>query len=232
MSAHVPAFAMRRSLPGDRGAQEPQRHGFPELRRIPDGPAPPNWPEDDQVTPRLDWRDKLALGADVALIGIVATVFALPLLTAPAALAAASTAIRHRYRDGSLPKVRPLLAQFRHGLLRGIPAILLAIVLFLDLTALARGWVPGGAPLLLMTAAVTAWLAGLAGVSLAALARNPSRPWREAAAWAWSQPRATAAVSATSVLAVFLALTVPATIPLLIGVHLFATNILTDRLNL
>ncbi|BBH71378.1 hypothetical protein ACTI_80630 [Actinoplanes sp. OR16] len=181
--------------------------------------------------PRPDWRERFALGADVALIGILTTVVALPVLTAPAALAAGSSAIRHRYTSGSLPPLRPLLHQFRHGLLRGLPVILLAAALLLDLTAIGRGWVPGGPLLLILTAAAIAWLAGVAGLTLVIVGRNPQSPWRAAARIAGNQPKAVAAISATGVLAFFLALTIPVTIPLLVGIQLFAAHILADRLS-
>ncbi|MEU4695345.1 hypothetical protein [Actinoplanes sp. NPDC023714] len=187
------------------------------------------WPVEEHVVPRPDWRERLSLATDLALIGIVTTVFALPVLTAPAALAAGSAAIRHRYASGGLPPLRPMLHRFRHGLLRGLPVVLAAAALLLDLTAVARGWVPGGPPLLLLTAAAIAWLAGVAALTLVILGRREPQPWREAAREAWTRPKATAAIAATSVLAFFLALTVPATIPLLVGFHLFAAHILADR---
>ncbi|WP_229072958.1 hypothetical protein [Actinoplanes sp. DH11] len=188
------------------------------------------WPE-EQVTPRPDWRERFALGADVALIGIVTTVAALPLLTAPAALAAGSAAIRHRYREGGFGPLRPLLRQFRRGLLPGLPMLLVAVLVLADLTAVGRGWVPGGRPLLTVTAVAAFALGGLASVILVALGRAPDRAWAEAAAWAWNQPRAVAAAGAVGALTFFLALTVPATIPLIVGFHLFAAHVLTDRLS-
>ncbi|MEU8239931.1 hypothetical protein AB0C07_16930 [Actinoplanes missouriensis] len=188
-----------------------------------------NWPVEHHVVPRPDWRERLALGTDIALIGIVTTVFALPILTAPAALAAGSAAVRHRCAEGGLPRIAPLLRQFRHGLPRGLPVVLATAVLVLDLTAVGQGWVPGGPPLLLVTALAAAWLGGLAGLTLALLGRDPTLPWRRAARTAWERPRATAAIAATGVLAFFLALTIPATIPLLVGLQLFAAHILTDR---
>jgi hypothetical protein len=41
-----------------------------------------------------DWRDSLRLAADLALLGIVVTLLSLPLLTAGAAVATGSYAIR------------------------------------------------------------------------------------------------------------------------------------------
>ncbi|MBB2944173.1 hypothetical protein FB565_003902 [Actinoplanes lutulentus] len=186
--------------------------------------------EEDQAPPRPDWRDRFTLGTDIALIGIVTTVFALPVLTAPAALAAGSAAVHHRYRQNTLPPIRPLLRQFREGLLRGLPVLLIALFLLLDLTAVARRWVPGGPVLLIATAAATAWLAGIAGLSLTALGRDPNQSWRTAARWSWTHPAATGAITTTAAIALFLALSVPATIPLIIGFQLFAAHMISDRL--
>ncbi|MEV0901194.1 hypothetical protein [Actinoplanes sp. NPDC049802] len=198
------------------------------------GPGGPNWPHEDEPPIRPDWRERFALGADLALIGIGVTVAALPLLTLPAALAAGSTAVRHRYHTGSLPEFRPLLRQFRRTLLPGVPVVLVAALLLLDLIALSRGWVPGGAPMLALTGAVVTWLAGVATLTLVAGGRDPSQPWRTAAGWAWglavSRPWSAVAPALAGVLAFFLGLSVPATIPLVIGFHLFAAHVISDRL--
>ncbi|MBO3741571.1 hypothetical protein [Actinoplanes flavus] len=198
------------------------------------GPPGPNWPHEDEPESRPDWRERFALGADLALIGIGVTVSALPVLTLPAALAAGSAAVRHRYATGSLPSLRPLLRQFRRTLLPGVPVVLVAALLLIDLIALSRGWVPGGTPMLVITAAVVIWLAGVATLTLVAGGRDPSQSWRTAIVWAWGQavhrPWSALAPALAGVLAVFLALSVPATIPLVVGFHLFAVHVLSDRL--
>ncbi|MEU4619796.1 hypothetical protein AB0G04_07440 [Actinoplanes sp. NPDC023801] len=193
-----------------------------------------DWPREDEPEPRPDWRERFALGADLALIGIVVTVAALPIVTLPAALAAGSTAVRHRYTAGRMPAFRPLLRQFRRGLLPGLPFVLVAALLLVDLVALSRGWVPGGTPVLAVTAIVAGWLSGLATLALVAVGRAPETPWRSALAWAWNRgttrPWAAFAPALAGVLAFFLALSMPATIPLVIGFHLFAAHVISDRL--
>ncbi|MBW6439662.1 hypothetical protein KZ829_38635 [Actinoplanes hulinensis] len=183
---------------------------------------------------RPDWRERFALGTDLALIGIGVTVAALPVLTLPAALAAGSTAVRHRYHAGSLPAFRPLLRQFRRTLLPGVPVVLVAALLLIDLVALSRGWVPGGTPMLVITAAVVTWLAGVTTLTLVAGGRDPSQSWKAAIGWAWGQavsrPWSAIAPALAGMLAFFLALSVPATIPLVVGFHLFAGHVLSDRL--
>ncbi|KUL30013.1 hypothetical protein [Actinoplanes awajinensis] len=191
---------------------------------------PPNWPVDDVPAARPDWRERLALGADLALIGIAVTALALPVVTAPAALATGSAAVRTRYADGRLPRWRPLLRQYRRGVLPGLPALLAAAVLLIDLVAVRGGWVPGGPVLLGITAVVTAWLAGVAALTLVALGRDPELPWRTAAGWAWDHPKAATVLALIGVIALFLVLAVPVTLPLMVGFHLFAVHLLSDRL--
>ncbi len=82
----------------------------------------------------------------------------------------------------------------------------------------------------MITAAVTIWLSGVAALTVAALGRTPDQPWREAARWAWDHPKCATALAVINVITLFLALAVPATVPLVIGFHLFATHMLTDRL--
>ncbi|MEU4164117.1 hypothetical protein [Actinoplanes sp. NPDC026670] len=198
------------------------------------GGSAPDWPGEDEPEPRPDWRERFALGTDLALIGIVVTAAALPLLTLTAALAAGSTAVHHRYRNGRLPAFRPLLRQYLRSILPGIPFVLVAALLLIDLMALARGLVPGGTPVLLITGGVAGLLAGVATLALVAVGRDPETPWRAALSWSWSRmsarPWAAIAPALAGVLAFFLALSVPATIPLVIGFHLFAAHVISDRL--
>jgi hypothetical protein len=184
--------------------------------------------------PRVDWRDRFALATDLALVGVLVTIAALPVLTAPAALAAGSAAVRHRYERGNLPRVRPVLRRFRRGLLPGLPVLLVAALLVADLMAIGRGWVPGGPVLLIGTLAVAGWLGGVATLALVALGREPDLSWRVAGRWAWdratSRPWSAVAPALTGMLAFFLALSVPATIPLVVGFQLFAAHMIADRL--
>jgi len=193
-----------------------------------------SWPSEETPENRPDWREKFALGADLALIGIVVTVAALPALSLPAALAAGSTAVRHRYLTGKLPQLRPLLRQFGRSLLPGVPAVLIGLLLLVDLVAVSRGWVPGGTPVFTLTAAAVTWLAGVATLALVAVGREPATPWRAALRWSWdtalTRPWAALAPALAGVLAFFLALSMPATIPLVVGFHLFAAHVISDRL--
>ncbi|HWS34828.1 MAG TPA: hypothetical protein VN408_19065 [Actinoplanes sp.] len=193
-------------------------------------PVALQWPADEEPDQRPDWRERFALGADLALIGVLVTIFGLPLLTLPAALAAGSVAVRQRYRTGRLPGFRPMLRRYGRAVLPGTPFTGAAVLLAADLTALSRGWVPGGTPVLILTAGVATWLAGFATLLLVAIGREQAAPLN----WAWTQatgrPWSALAPALAGVLAFFLALSVPATIPLVIGFQLFAAHVISDRL--
>jgi hypothetical protein len=206
-----------------------------------------DWPVEEAPDQRPDWRERFALGTDLALIGVVVTAAGLPVLTLPAALAAGSTAVRHRYRFGRLPAFRPLLRQFRRALLPGIPFAVVALLLLVDLIAVSRGRVPGGTPVFTATAVAACWLMGFATLVLVAVGRRATSalatpgsvpdgpaPGTSALRWAWEQatarPWSALAPALAGVLAFFLALSVPATIPLVIGFHLFAAHVISDRL--
>ncbi|GIF14345.1 hypothetical protein Ate01nite_43770 [Actinoplanes teichomyceticus] len=189
-----------------------------------------DWPAEKAPPARADWRDRLTLATDLALIGIAVTALALPVVTAPAALAAGSAAVHDRCRDGRLPGWRPVLRQFRRGILPGVPALSAAAALLIDLIAVRGGGVPGGPVLFAVTGVVAVWLSGVAALTLVALGRAPDRTWRAAAAWAWDRPKCATALAVTGVIAFFLALAVPVTLPLVIGFHLFAIHMISDRL--
>ncbi|WIM93951.1 hypothetical protein ACTOB_005946 [Actinoplanes oblitus] len=178
----------------------------------------------------MDWRDKFALATDLALIGVAVTALSLPLVTAPAALAAGSAAVRGRYHDGRLPGWHPLLHQYRRGILPGLPVLLAIVVLLIDLAAVRGGRVPGGPVLLAVTLVAVLGLAGVAALTLVAVGRDPELPWRAAARWSWEHPACVLALALTSVVAFVLTLAVPITLPLMIGFHLFALHMISDRL--
>ncbi|MFD0820636.1 hypothetical protein ACFQ0D_20510, partial [Micromonospora zhanjiangensis] len=69
-----------------------------------------------QPTVRRDWRDLARDAADLALLGILATLAALPVLTAGAAFGTASAAVHDWATDGNWPPVRRTVERFRRGL--------------------------------------------------------------------------------------------------------------------
>ncbi|MEH1013328.1 hypothetical protein V6U90_09470 [Micromonospora sp. CPCC 206060] len=187
---------------------------------------------------RRDWRDVLRDGSDLALLGIVATLAAVPLVTAPAAVATASAALHDWLTDGSWPTARRTLRRFVRAVPAGIPVALLTLaaagLLALDLAALARGAVPGGPPALLLTVVVTVALAGYAGLVVVAVGRTGGRGWRAAArtaaAESLARPARWAGVSGVCAVAALLALLVtPVAVPILAGYVLAACHAVARR---
>jgi hypothetical protein len=134
-----------------------------------------------------DWRDSLRLAGDLALLGIIVTVLCLPVVTAGAAVATASATLSHLFTEGRWLTLAENATVFRARLVPGLvagPAVLVAAVLFaVDVAALRRGAVPGGAPaltaVLLIAALAAGWVALVAvrgGGPRATLALAASRP--------------------------------------------------------
>jgi hypothetical protein len=159
---------------------------------------------------------RLRLAADLALLGFLMTLASLPLVTAGAAVAAGGAAIRHQLDHDSWPPPRVLAPVFRRALLPGLGVVALLGLLALDLWALGTGLVPGGPPVLVVTAAVALAAAGCAGLLAAAA---PIRPVPLAAA------------SGTVLLAAVLTLlTHPLLLPVLAAYTLYALHALARRL--
>ncbi|HLT11935.1 MAG TPA: hypothetical protein VK028_14220 [Micromonosporaceae bacterium] len=198
--------------------------------------------EGGRVTPnggrvRRDWRDTVATLAELALVGVATTVAVLPLLTAGAAIATASVAVHHRCATGSLPPVRDLIARLRRALLPGAAAsaVAVAIVAVLAVNAgmLARGAVPGGGPVLVATAIVALLMIGYAGLVVVEVGRAGGTGWRAAVGRAWAascvQPWLPVVLGVVVLVAAFIGLAIPATVPILVGVLLFALHVTADR---
>jgi hypothetical protein len=196
-----------------------------------------------------DWRDSLRLAADLALLGIVVTLLSLPLFTAGAAVAAGSFAIGHLVANGRWPSAADLWSYFRRRLLPGLvagPAVAAVIALVvIDVAALRRGNVPGGAPVLTavlvvaaLTAGYTALVAVQAGTVTAAPIAGGSRgefpgggAARSALAIALGRPIVPLAAAGVLAVAALLAWFVhPVLVPVLAGYALFALHVVTPRL--
>ena len=174
-----------------------------------------------------DWRDSLRLAMDLALLGIVVTLAALPVVTAGAAVGAGSAAIHRLITTGRWPTAAECWASFRERLVPGLPAgplVLVAVALVVaDVAALRRGAVPGGGPVtavVLLAAAAGAGFAGLAAGFAGLSATGAVRMARRAVA---DRPHALAAATGTILVAAVLAVFVhPALVPVLVGYVLFA----------
>ncbi|MGW0217798.1 hypothetical protein ACWDXH_25735 [Micromonospora chokoriensis] len=185
---------------------------------------------------RRDWRDVVRDAADLALLGILLTLAALPLLTVAAAVGTASAAVHDWTRTGGWPSARTTLRRFGRAVLPGVPVSLLALavagLLAADLAALATGRVPGGPVALLVTALVAAGLAGYAGMVVVEVGGGGR--WREAARSAaracldaptrWAAP--TGVVALAGLLAV---LVTPVAVPILAGYTLTALHAVANR---
>jgi hypothetical protein len=169
---------------------------------------------------RRDWRETIALAADLALLGLLMVAAALPVVTAGAAVATGSAAVDRYLTDGGWPGVKFCWRVFRRSLLPGFGATLAcaaaAALVVLDLQALRAGRVPGGLPLMAVTIAVAALAAGYGGLALAG-----------------SRDRGAGVVvkaAGVIVLAVLLAVLVhPVLVPVLAGYTLFALHVLARR---
>jgi hypothetical protein len=187
--------------------------------------------------PRADWRDTLRDASSLALVGIVVTVAALPVVTAGAAFAAASAAVHDFCEHGSMPRLRTSARRFRRALAGGLGATAVALALsalvVLDVRALVAGRVPGGPVLLAATVAAAVVLLGVAGSTVVEVGRRGGLGWLPAARLAvqggLSRPAPVLGMGLTLVLAVLLAAFIPATAPIVVGFALFALHAIARR---
>lgn len=203
-----------------------------------DGPAGPGAPAIAPAAARRDWRDTMRGGADLALLGILTTLAALPVVTAGAAVATASTALDQWTREDRWPDARTLLRTFGRAVLPGAAATLVAAaaaaLLTLNALALSAGVVPGGTALVLITAGIGALACGFAGMVVVRVGRQDGQGWRRATRAAASQaverPAALFAAIGALAFAVALAtLVLPLVTPILVGYALFALHAITRR---
>ncbi|MDG4768332.1 hypothetical protein O7632_30205 [Solwaraspora sp. WMMD406] len=188
---------------------------------------------------RPDWRDTLRAAADLALLGIVTTIAAIPIVTTGAALATASTAIHRWTVDGSWPSLGDLLRGFWRALLPGAVATLAGLAAFAllggNLVLISAGVVPGGAVMLVGTLLLIAVTAGLAGTVVVQVGRQDGTGWRAATltAWGFAQHRplvVLAAAGVVSLAALLAGLAMPLLAPILLGYTLFGLHTALRRL--
>lgn len=192
----------------------------------------------DEKRSRRDWRDVLTDATDLALLGIVLTLAAAPLLTVAASVATASAAVHDRLDRGSWPSARETVARFGRALLPGLGVSAVALagcaLLALDVAALANGRVPGGGPVLFATVLAAAAVAGYAALVVVHVGRGGGRGWRAAARAAAdmcrANPAAWAAASGVTGVAVLLGMLVtPVVVPILVGYAVAALHAVARR---
>jgi len=178
---------------------------------------------------RRDWRETVRIATDLALLGFLVTLAALPLVTAGAALAAGSVAVHHHLENDRWPTPRATWAVFRRtfvpGLLAGLAVAAAALLLTVDVLAVRSGAVPGGTPLLALTVLLAAGATGYG--ALAVVAVGAGRSWRTA-----TTGRAAAAAAGVVTLAAVLAVLVhPMLVPVMLGYALFALHVVSRRVS-
>jgi hypothetical protein len=185
------------------------------------------------------WRDTVRNASDLALLGILVTIGSLGIVTAGAAVAAASAAVHDWSADERWPGVRVTLGRFARGLLPGILPTLAATLggalLVLNLAAITRGVVPGGVVLAIPTLLILVAAAGLAGLTVVEMGRSGGTGWRAAAKTALDggQRRPAAVLACAGVVALVAALglmIIPVLVPVLAGYAILAMHAVARRL--
>ena len=185
---------------------------------------------------RRDWRETVRVATDLALLGFLVALAALPLVTAGAAAAAGSAAVHHHLEHDRWPTARASWAVFRRsfapGLLAGLAAASAALLVVVDVLAVRAGAVPGGIPLLALTLALAALGGGYGALVIVAVGADPAHHWRAAVATLPGHGRAAAAAAGVVLLTVLLAVLVhPVLVPVLAGYALFAVHVVARRMS-
>lgn len=183
------------------------------------------------ATTTTDWRDTLRDATDLALVGILVTVAAVPVVTTGAAVAVGAEAVHLRFTDGHWPGPRDLLRTFGRRLLPGALATLTvlaaALLLGLNIFWLRQGLAPGGGVLLALTAVAAVALLGLLALAVPLLGRGAT--YRRALRMAVSRPALIVTCSGVIGIAFLLGSILPITAPLLVGYVLLALHTIARR---
>jgi hypothetical protein len=188
------------------------------------------------AVPVRGWKEQLRRIAELCLLGIVAVLVSLPVVTVGAVVATLSTAVGHWADHDDLPHWREMAAEFGRRLLPGVPVsavgALSALVVAQQVAWLRDGVVPGGGVAL---AAFGVAMACLLAVVLLAVPRlaNGGR-WRAALAGGWTDllraPAAGVAALGVTAIAVLLALLLPGVVLVLPALLVLALHAVHRRL--
>ena len=186
---------------------------------------------------RPDWRESLTNAADLALLGIAVILGCLPLVTAGAAITAASVAADRLCARHAVPGPRDLLAAARRALWSGaavtVVALVVTTVLVVDVWLLRTAAVPGARVVTAVLALVTAGLVTVAAVAVVRVGQDQASGWRRAMRWSvrllLDEPGSAIAILATLAVPTVLAVTMPVTSLLLPGFVLFALHVVVRR---
>ncbi|MFF1685061.1 MULTISPECIES: hypothetical protein [unclassified Streptomyces] len=173
-----------------------------------------------------------SLFADVLLVGLLTTAACLPVVTAPAAFAAASATLRQSADHGLQVRTGTYVGHLRalmtaRGLAAGCVPPLLALVVLID-AALLRSALPGAAVMSPALALLTlgATVVGLRATALEAPHRLSAR---EGLLRSAVDPRGSLLLAGAVLLSVVLAWSIPLLAPLLPGPLAFAATVVELR---
>lgn len=158
------------------------------------------------------------LFADMLVLSLATTVASLPVVTAPAAFAAASATLRDSAVDGAAVTARGYLRRLRarltgRFLAAGLLPPLVLVVVLVD-AALVHSALPGAA---LVAPALAPTVLGAAVAGLRAIALDTRLRLRAGVRRSLADPRGSALLAAGVLLAALLAWAIPLLVPLLAG---------------
>lgn len=186
--------------------------------------------------PTRGWREQLRRIAELALLGIVAVLLSLPVVTLGAVVATLSTAVGHWVEHDDLPSWRAMGAEFGRRLLPGVPVgvvgVLAVLVVVQQVAWLRSGVVPGGGAALAAFGVAIGCLLAVVLLAVPRLADGGS--WRRALAGGWTDllraPAAGIAMLAVTGVAVLLAVLLPGVVLVLPALLVLGLHALHRRL--
>ncbi|MFJ8752926.1 hypothetical protein ACIREO_26855 [Streptomyces sp. NPDC102441] len=192
----------------------------------------PTVPRRDRREPGEVFGSGFSLFADMLLVGLLTSVACLPVVTAPAAFAAASGSLHRTAHDGLPVGVGAYAHRLRaHLTLRALAAGLLVpvlvVVLLVD-SALVRSELPGAA-VMAPALALLALAATVVGLRATALQAPHRLSVREGLLRSAADPGGALLLAAAVVLAVLITWSMPLLIPLLPGPLAFAATVVDVR---
>jgi hypothetical protein len=188
------------------------------------------------AVPVRGWKEQLRRVGELALLGIVAVLVSLPVITVGAVVATLSTAVGHWADHDDLPSWRVIGAEFVRRLLPGVPVsvagALAVLVVSQQVTWLRDGVVPGGGVALAVFGVAIACLSAVVLLAVPRLAAHGT--WRAALSGGWTDvlrvPAAGLAALAVTGIAVLLAVLLPGVALVLPALLMLALHAIHRRL--
>ena len=190
----------------------------------------------ERQVPAGGWKEQLRRIGELCLLGIVAVLLSLPVVTVGAVVATLSTAVGHWADHDDLPSWRAMGAEFVRRLLPGVPVsavgVLAVLVVSQQVAWLRDGVVPGGGAVLAVFGVAVACLSAVVLLAVPRLAGDGT--WRAALAGGWTDllrvPAAGLAVLVVTGVAVLLALLLPGVVLVLPAMLVLALHAVHRRL--